>query len=92
MIGSAEGLSPLRGGFKKAHYALLKFYEDCRSLRYLTSLITIPTLPQDPPDFLSKPPTRKPKNVSLEKEQNDEEDRFLQEQERVIYFFTEIID
>jgi hypothetical protein len=60
----------------------------------LTSLITIPNLSQDAPDFLARgPPTKQPKVASLEKEQqDDEEDRFREEQERVhiLYCNSEI--
>ena len=80
-------MSPLRVLFKNSHNQLYAFYEDCKALRYLTSLITIPHLSPDPPDFLAKgPPARKPKVQSLEKEQKDEDDdEFLKEQERVVY-------
>lgn len=36
------------------HYRLLKFYYECSNLRYLTSLITVPKLPQEPPNLLSE--------------------------------------
>ena len=32
----------------------MRFYYECSNLRYLTSLITIPKLPQDPPNLLSE--------------------------------------
>ena len=85
-------MSHLRSSFNKAHHSLKRFYDDCRTLRYLTSLITIPTLPQDAPDFLAKgPPTRQPKVASLEKEQQDDEDeRFREEQERVFGFLRDL--
>lgn len=35
----------------------MKFYYECSNLRYLTSLITIPKLPQDPPSLLSEDDT-----------------------------------
>jgi hypothetical protein len=31
------------------HHRLVRFYYECSNLRYLTGLITIPKLPQDPP-------------------------------------------
>lgn len=85
VIGAVEILAPLRAAFKKAHNELYAFYEDCKSLRYLTSLITIPHLSIDPPDFLAQgPPVRQPKTKTLEKEQNeDDDDQFLQEQQKV---------
>ena len=32
----------------------MKFYYECSNLRFLTSLITVPKLPQDPPNLLSE--------------------------------------
>jgi hypothetical protein len=66
-LGDDEALSPLRGRYDAQHYRLVKFYYECSNLRYLTSLITVPKLPQDPPNLLSEDesapalPTR-PKN------------------------------
>jgi huntingtin-interacting protein 1-related protein len=50
--GDTEALEPLRERYNAQHYRLLKFYYECSNLRYLTSLITIPKLPQDPPNLL----------------------------------------
>ncbi|KAG0252581.1 sla2 Src-like adaptor 2 [Mortierella polycephala] len=47
-----EGLVLLRQRFNAQHYALLKFYYECSNLKYLTSLISVPQLPQDPPTLL----------------------------------------
>lgn len=52
--GDNEALEPLRGRYDAQHYRLVKFYYECSNLRYLTSLITIPKLPQDPPNLLSE--------------------------------------
>ena len=52
-LGDDEALSPLRGRYDAQHYRLVKFYYECSNLRYLTSLITVPKLPQDPPNLLS---------------------------------------
>lgn len=49
-----EALSPLRGRYDAQHYRLVRFYYECSNLRYLTSLITIPKLPQDPPNTLAE--------------------------------------
>jgi hypothetical protein len=51
-LGDDEVLAPLRGRYDAQHYRLVKFYYECSNLRYLTSLITIPKLPQDPPNLL----------------------------------------
>lgn len=50
--GDDEALEPLRGRYNNQHYRLLKFYYECSNLRYLTSLITVPKLPQEPPNLL----------------------------------------
>ncbi|KAL8759570.1 MAG: hypothetical protein Q9199_000693 [Rusavskia elegans] len=52
--GDDDALSPLRGRYDTQHYRLLKFYYECSNLRYLTSLITVPKLPQEPPNLLSE--------------------------------------
>ena len=52
-LGDDEALSPLRGRYDAQHYRLVRFYYECSNLRYLTSLITVPKLPQDPPSLLS---------------------------------------
>ncbi|KAL2107730.1 hypothetical protein VUR80DRAFT_4826 [Thermomyces stellatus] len=51
--GDDEALEPLRERYNAQHYRLVKFYYECSNLRYLTSLITIPKLPQDPPNLLA---------------------------------------
>lgn len=50
--GDDEALEPLRERYGAQHYRLVKFYYESSNLRYLTSLITIPKLPQDPPNLL----------------------------------------
>jgi len=52
-LGDDEALSPLRGRYDAQHYRLVRFYYECSNLRYLTSLITVPKLPQDPPNLLA---------------------------------------
>jgi len=44
---------PLRERYDQQHYRLIKFYYECSNLRYLTSLITIPKLPQEPPNVFA---------------------------------------
>ncbi|KAG9230088.1 cytoskeleton assembly control protein-like protein Sla2 [Amylocarpus encephaloides] len=65
--GDDDALEPLRGRYNAQHYRLVKFYYECSNLRYLTSLITVPKLPQDPPSLLSEDETaprlpQRPKN------------------------------
>ncbi|KAF3930254.1 hypothetical protein ABW20_dc0105945 [Dactylellina cionopaga] len=58
-LGDDDALEPLRKRYTSQHYRLVKFYYECSNLRYLTSLITVPKLPQDPPNLLAeddKPP------------------------------------
>ncbi|OQE29690.1 hypothetical protein PENSTE_c002G06510 [Penicillium steckii] len=52
--GDDEALEPLRGRYDAQHHRLVRFYYECSNLRYLTSLITIPKLPQDPPSLLGE--------------------------------------
>ena len=52
--GDDDALEPLRGRYDGQHYRLVKFYYECSNLRYLTSLITVPKLPQDPPSLLAE--------------------------------------
>lgn len=46
-----EALEPLRSRYYSQYNRLLNFYFDCSSLKYLTSLITIPSLNRDPPNL-----------------------------------------
>ncbi|KAK9464266.1 ANTH domain-containing protein [Lipomyces arxii] len=48
---SDDALEPLRIRYEAQHHRLFRFYEECSTLRYLTSLISIPKLPMDPPDL-----------------------------------------
>lgn len=52
--GDDDALEPLRQRYDAQHYRLVKFYYESSNLRYLTSLITIPKLPQDPPNLLAQ--------------------------------------
>lgn len=54
VTGDDEALSPLRERYDAQHFRLVQFYYECSNLRYLTSLITIPKLPQDPPNLLGE--------------------------------------
>lgn len=51
--GDDDALEPLRQRYDAQHHRLVRFYYECSNLRYLTSLIAIPKLPQDPPNLLS---------------------------------------
>ena len=52
--GDDDALEPLRARYDGQHYRLGKFYYECSNLRYLTSLITVPNIPQDPPNLLAE--------------------------------------
>jgi len=41
-----DALTPLRTRYNAQHYGLIKFYYECSNLKYLTSLIVVPKLPQ----------------------------------------------
>ncbi|WEW57506.1 sla2 Src-like adaptor 2 [Emydomyces testavorans] len=56
--GDEEALEPLRGRYDAQHYRLVRFYYECSNLRYLTSLITVPKLPQQPPNLLDEEENR----------------------------------
>jgi len=85
-LGDDEALSPLRGRYDAQHYRLVRFYYECSNLRYLTSLITVPKLPQDPPNLLAddeaapalparpkNEPVTKPRDTPPPKESTDPE-------------------
>ncbi|KAI3630767.1 hypothetical protein MIR68_012202 [Amoeboaphelidium protococcarum] len=50
-VDAVEAMEPLRLRYRQQYEMLRKFYFECSNLRYLTSLITVPTLPPLPPDF-----------------------------------------
>ncbi|KAI8139570.1 hypothetical protein BJV82DRAFT_521548 [Fennellomyces sp. T-0311] len=59
--GAVDALQPLRQRYNGQHYNLRQFYHECSNLKYLTSLINVPKLPQDPPSLMeaSTPPLPK---------------------------------
>ncbi|RIA92424.1 ANTH domain-containing protein [Glomus cerebriforme] len=59
-----DALMPLRTRYNGQHYGLIKFYYECSNLKYLTSLIAVPKLPQDPPSLIdgAAPNLPKPKS------------------------------
>ncbi|CAK5264525.1 unnamed protein product [Mycena citricolor] len=48
----ADALEPLRQRYVSQHYNLRKFYYECSNLKYLTGLINVPKLAQEPPNLL----------------------------------------
>ncbi|GAA5986887.1 hypothetical protein JCM10908_000940 [Rhodotorula pacifica] len=49
---SMDALEPLKERYDHQHFSLRKFYYECSNLRYLTSLINVPKLPQGPPSLI----------------------------------------
>ncbi|KAG0255700.1 sla2 Src-like adaptor 2 [Mortierella polycephala] len=83
-----EGLVLLRQRYNGQHYALIKFYYECSNLKYLTSLISVPKLPQDPPNLLgsdSPPmtPNRKPTIVKETPPQSPPEPDWADQQREI---------
>ena len=50
-----DPLYPLQERYSTQFYSLKKFYEDCSKIQYLTSLISIPQLPNKPPLLFQNP-------------------------------------
>ncbi|CAD6589996.1 MAG: sla2 Src-like adaptor 2 [Alectoria sarmentosa] len=72
--GDDEVLEPLRSRYDTQHYRLLKFYYECSNLRYLTSLIQVPKLPQEPPSLFGEDEDRPalPRRPTREVEKKEE--------------------
>lgn len=49
---SMDALEPLKERYDHQHFSLRKFYYECSNLKYLTGLINVPKLPQDPPSLI----------------------------------------
>jgi hypothetical protein len=54
---SMDALEPLKERYDHQHFALRKFYYECSNLKYLTGLINVPKLPQDPPSLIDSDDT-----------------------------------
>ncbi|KAI5949535.1 SLA2 [Candida jiufengensis] len=50
-LGADDALQGLFDRFESQHFMLRDFYTDCQSIKFLTSLITIPRLPNSAPDL-----------------------------------------
>ncbi|KAJ7492421.1 ANTH domain-containing protein [Mycena latifolia] len=48
----ADALEPLRQRYTSQHHNLRKFYYECSNLKYLTGLLNVPKLAQEPPNLL----------------------------------------
>ncbi|RCH87740.1 sla2 Src like adaptor 2, partial [Rhizopus stolonifer] len=62
---ASDALAPLRQKFNTQHYGLLKFYYECSNLKYLTSLINVPKLSQDPPSLIDASTPQLPKRPEV---------------------------
>ncbi|KZT02470.1 cytoskeleton assembly control protein [Laetiporus sulphureus 93-53] len=51
-----DALEPLRQRYTAQHYNLRKFYYECSNLKYLTGLINVPKLGQEPPNLMDNGP------------------------------------
>ncbi|KZT36593.1 hypothetical protein SISSUDRAFT_1063523 [Sistotremastrum suecicum HHB10207 ss-3] len=47
-----DALEPLKQRYVAQHHALRKFYYECSNLKYLTGLINVPKLGQEPPNLM----------------------------------------
>lgn len=52
-LGSDDFLADVVQRFESQHFMLRDFYTDCHAIKFLTSLVTIPRLPNTPPNFKS---------------------------------------
>ena len=50
-LGEDDALSGLVERFDSQHFMLRDFYTDCHAIKFLTSLITIPRLPNSAPNL-----------------------------------------
>lgn len=50
--GDEDALLPLRERYNAQHYNLRRFYYECSNLKYLTGLINVPKLGQEPPNLI----------------------------------------
>lgn len=75
----------MRQRYNAQHYALIKFYYECSNLKYLTSLISVPKLPQDPPNLLGSdsPPLTPQRTVSKETPPQNTENEWADKQREI---------
>ncbi|KAI0308178.1 ANTH-domain-containing protein [Multifurca ochricompacta] len=90
-----EALEPLRQRYNAQHYGLRKFYYECSNLKYLTGLINVPKLGQEPPNLFdnegapdlparpttTKPPTPPPAALAADDAAISEQARLLKQYE-----------
>ncbi|RXK41111.1 cytoskeleton assembly control protein [Tremella mesenterica] len=92
-----DALSPLRDRYNAQHYNLRRFYYECSNLKYLTGLINVPKLGQEPPNLLDngsapdlperpkaevRKETPRPNSPTATQSEIDEQRRMLEEYER----------
>ncbi|ODQ80338.1 hypothetical protein BABINDRAFT_161291 [Babjeviella inositovora NRRL Y-12698] len=62
--GEREALLPLVDQFEDQHSRLLDFYSDAQSIRFLTTLVTIPRLGAAPPDIFIEGSPEEPQRLA----------------------------
>lgn len=70
-LGADDALSVLFERFDSQHFMLRDFYTDCHAIKFLTSLITIPRLPNNPPNLQvnedgSSAPASRPRSATTD--------------------------
>lgn len=90
-------MAPLHERYNAQHYNLRRFYYECSNLKYLTGLINVPKLGQEPPNLLdtgaapelperpkaeTKKETPRPGSPTATQSEIDEQRRMLEEYER----------
>lgn len=68
-----EALLPLKERYEIQHARLFEFYADCSSIKFLTSLVTIPKLPTDAPNIFvaNDGDSVQGKEIKFERKKND---------------------
>ena len=82
----------MRERYDAQHYRLVKFYYECSNLRYLTSLITIPKLPEQAPNLVSDDETApslpaRPKQ-EIERKPTPPREPKMQEPDEIVEFWN----
>lgn len=69
-LGDDEALQGLFERFDSQHFMLRDFFTDCHSIKFLTTLVTIPRLPNSPPNLTmnenGSAPVSRPRSVATE--------------------------
>lgn len=63
-------LQPLKERYELQHARMFEFYADCSSIKYLTTLVTIPKLPVDAPDVFMINDVDESKEIKFQKRES----------------------